>query len=449
MSLMLVDELVCQTYTMRFLSKYTYLLNSEGLRSTIIASSGNLLGSGLSALALILTSKELGPADFGLFSAMLSVMFLVSRIADVGVNLATRRMIARLDGQSETLGAYLSASTGLKLGMSVVLVVVGYVCAPAVAEHWIKTERVDLVRMAMVFGVVNMLYEYYLSVIQGFHKFTEAAVMVIIQGFMKLALVLLFISRAVMNPAQALYIFALTPAFSLINLLKYVTYIKAHFSRAFQYNELFWSSITWTGIAMIASAAADNIDILLVQRYLTSYETGLFSAAARITMFINLVGVSIVSVLSIRVAKYQDLKHLRIFLRKAHVIALVWLLGTGLLLPFSSMFLSTTVGEAYASASMPLALLLVATSVASATGPYASLFYLFDRPQYFAWSGILMTVSLVGLDLLLIPSMGITGAAIAKLISRLLVFVFTLGYAWRSYRAFVEGKKDMKRTKEL
>lgn len=409
--------------------------SSEGLRTSVLVSGGNIFGAVLSGIAMLLLSRILGPGDFGVFSAAFSLLLLVSRIADIGVNLATQRAVSR-EHSSKFIRTLLAHAVLVKLILSLLLILIGCLGADYIASEWLRMEQVRLVRASFVFASFTIAYEFYLSTIQALHRFGEAALIAVSQGIVKLGVVGGMAAMKILNVEWAFYLYGLAPGLILLNASAYVNYI----SSLFRYDPVvareLWRASKWTSLAIVSSALADNIDVLLVQRFLSAEETGLFSAASRITLLINLVSLSLITVLSVRVAKYKEINHLNAYLRKAKWLAIASLVGSLLLIPMSGLLIFFTVGEAYQGSSVALAWLLVSTGLATATGPFTALFYLFDRPDYYAWSGLLLMVSIIAFDAVLIPLWGIDGAGMAKLLARFMVLVFTLGYVWWCYRNF-------------
>lgn len=413
---------------------------SEGIRSSVVVSSGNVLGSGMSAVAMIILSRGLGPKDFGLFSALFSLLLITSRACDMGINLATHRYVAQTSDDVKVLMAFLSQAATLKFILSCSVMLLGWWWAPTIADSWIRTDRVDLVRAVIVLALVNMGYEFFLAVVQGLHKFTYAALLTVAQGTVKFLTTLGLFLVGNLSVAVAIYVYSLAPIVFLLGIWPTLKMVKKYYVFSGKRFNLVWTTLKWTSIAVISATITENIDVLLIQRFLSSYETGIFSAASRITLFVTLIGASVIGVMSIRVAKYRDRANLLKFLRKAHLVAGISLVGVLLLIPMSSFIISISVGDAYVQSQFPLALLLLSAALKLVKGAYAALFYLFDQPEYYAISGVLLATSLLSLDVFLIPRMGILGAAWARIISESVVLVFTIFYTRRSYLAYISNR---------
>ena len=70
-------------------------LLTPGILATLWVSFGSVSSSIIAALSLIITSRLLDPAEFGIFSAQFSLVLLLARIFDFGINLAIQRIISK------------------------------------------------------------------------------------------------------------------------------------------------------------------------------------------------------------------------------------------------------------------------------------------------------------------------------------------------------------------
>jgi len=411
-------------------------IKSQGLRSVINMATGNIGATVVSAVAMIIFSRVLGPTQFGVFSVLFSLLLMLSKVGDAGINIAVQRYVAQNKSHLEDVQTYIRVGSTLKLAIAGALAVIGIL-----AGAWMTKEVLHLsaayelpVILIFVLSAGVIFYEYVNTVLQGVHAFTLSIVSNWIQSLVKLLVGgVVFITHT----TSVLFL-------TLVYLLSPVLGSIVGFPRLpFSYFVPQWDwpvakrllTVTkWTGIAIIAATLADNLDVLLVQNMLNSYETGLYSAAVRIASVASLIAWSLGTVLNVRVASYRDRSHLHAYLKKAVLLALASFVGITALALVSIPAIKYTVGSEFLAASTPLNFLFLATAILTATSPFVALFYLFDKPAYFAYSGIIGTILLLGADLMMIPTFGLLGAAYARILSRLGVLIFTLVYARRSYR---------------
>ncbi len=408
-------------------------MGSEGVRQASVVTTGNLVATGISAIAMIIFSRFLGPEQFGIFSALFSVLMILSKIGDLGVNLTSQRFVAQ-ENNSLATTRLVQTSLYLKIVLSLVLVVVGLVGADWIATSLLRLPaQSHLVRLVFVLSVGVILYEFVASLLTGLQRFNQAVVLNLIQSTGKLVIGSTILYLGYLTVGTVILLYGILPFLASIYGISALpsTLFKISFHKQSLLRILTVGK--WMGVAVISASLAEDIDIVIIKNLLTSYDTGIWSSAVRIATLASLIGWSIGSVLSVRVAKYRDKVHLDSYLRKAVLLAIFSALLVLFLIPFSSLLLTLTVGVEYLAASQSLQLLLISTAILTATIPFGALFYLFDAPQYFAYAGILSSFILIAGDFLLIPVFGTLGAGYARIIMRLIVLLFTLAYARRAY----------------
>jgi len=410
-------------------------VGSSGFLSVLVLGSGNVLGTIISAIALILFSRFMGPTEFGLFSAAFASMQIIVRLSDLGTNMASERAIARVHGKDDQLADRLMRTAlWFKLFCFTIVAIIAFLLAPWISHSLLHLDDLGLIHLAMFTAIGTVFFEYSTVVFQSTHHFALVARITIAQAIGKLGFGLILIWQGMLHSVSGLLVYGLLPGIGA--LLGWTKNPLSSFSLPQTWKKdlgVILSVAKWTGLAAIAATLADNIDTLLVQSFMSSYDTGIWSGAVRIATFASVLGWSVGSVLNVRVAKYSNLEHLSVYLQKAWKISLGIFLFILVGVPLSSLAISLTIGSAYASATLPLQILLISTALTGAATPYVALFYLFDRPEYYAIAGIIQTIILVFGDLIFIPQHGLIGAAWVRVVVRLFVLIFTLLYARSSY----------------
>ncbi len=415
------------------------VVKSKGLLSILVLGSGNIVGTIVSAIALILFSRYMGPTEFGLFSAAFAAMQITVRLSDLGTNMAVERAVARVhDVKGDLADRLMRVAFWFKLVSFILAMIIAWSLAPWISHTLLKIEDLGLIRLAFALSFGTVFFEYSTAVFQSTHRFAMVARITIAQALGKLLFGLILIWQGMLHATTAILIYGLLPGLG--GLMGWSRHILSSLTLPKTWRNdltLILKVAKWTSIAAIAATLADNIDTLIVQSFMSSYDTGIWSGAVRIATFASVIGWSIGSVLSVRVARYSDPKHLREYLSKAWKLSLLVLLVLLCAIPFATIAINLTIGPAYLTGTLPLQILLVATGISGATTPFVALFYLFDKPQYYAIAGVIQTVILVGGDLLFIPQYGLVGAAWVRVVVRLCVTIFTLVYVRRSYLEFL------------
>ncbi|MEI8232339.1 MAG: oligosaccharide flippase family protein [bacterium] len=406
-----------------------------GLLSIAILGSGNVIGTVISAIALILFSRFMGPTEFGLFSAAFAAMQIIIRLSDLGTNMAAERAIARVHGKDDRLADRLMrVALYFKLASFAVFAVIAWFLAPWISLSLLHLENFGLIRTAFLLALGSIFFEYSTIVFQSTNRFAMVARITIAQALGKLLIGLIFIWQGMLHATEGLLIYGIMPGIGA--LAGWKTNPLKSFSLPTSWRkdlQIILKVAKWTAVAAIAATLADNIDTLLVQSFMSSYDTGIWSGAVRIAGFASLLGWSVGSVLNVRVAKYHNIEHLNKYLQKAWKLALFIFVALLISLPLAGLAIKLTIGSAYLSGTIPLQILIVAAGLAGASSPYVALFYLFDRPEYYAIAGIIQTIILIAGDMIFIPQFGLIGAAWVRVVVRMVVLLFTLIYARSAY----------------
>jgi O-antigen/teichoic acid export membrane protein len=163
----------------------------------------------------------------------------------------------------------------------------------------------------------------------------------------------------------------------------------------------------------------------MVKSIMDEYQTGLFAAASRISLLFTLFALSVGTVLNTRVARYNRADLINFYHKTIPaVIGLVIL--TPILVLLAKPLLLLSAGTAYLPALPAVQLLLISSTITMATVLFIAPFYTLNYPQYFMYTGLLQIAALVIGNLMLMPLLGITGSAWAKIGMRTLVLFYTL-----------------------
>jgi O-antigen/teichoic acid export membrane protein len=189
-----------------------------------------------------------------------------------------------------------------------------------------------------------------------------------------------------------------------------------------------------TSIAFVSAGIIENIDILFVQKYLSSYETGLLGGVSRIALLFSLIAYSLGNVLNPRVARYKDKKDVNSYIKKALFLLVACIAAFLAFIPFGKLAILLTVGPEYLPGINILYILTAASFLAIAAVPFLALFYTFEASWYFSVSGILQLVIMIVGNAVFVPLYGLEAAAWTRLSTRLFLFIFTCLVALHQYK---------------
>ncbi|MEN8253405.1 MAG: oligosaccharide flippase family protein [Patescibacteria group bacterium] len=402
------------------------LTSSEGVRQSGITIIGNSLATGLSAIALILISRILGPEKFGEFSVGFAIVMIITRFNDAGLS-STIFKFAAEDNDKKAKLAVFSLTMKYRLMLSLIIAIVG-VTTSSYLSRLLHLENSSLVLIAFIFGLSTAYYEQLLTSLQALHKFTQAVIVNALQAGFKLVSAVFFLLLNLSSVPIIFSLYVLAPLFPLFFSKKLLPdWVKLNLKQRYpKQKKLIIGMAKHSGIAFILAGLIEHIDILFVQHYLNSYETGLLGGTTRISMMFALIAYSLGNVLFPRVARYKTKEHLSKYIKKAGLISTMSLFGFLSFLPFSKFSIWLTIGPEYMPGSFVLNILVAASFLAIASIPFVALFYSYDSAWYFSISGVLqLAIVLIG-NFIFVPIYGLKAAAWTRLITRFSLFLFTL-----------------------
>jgi len=416
------------------MKKYSFLLSSVGLKQSILTIIGNTFGTAFSALALVLFSRVLGPEKFGEFSVGFAIVMILTRVNDIGLNTAILKYATSFEKISDKNKVY-SLTLKLKLYLSLVIFIFGVFSFNWIGEV-LKFQNPYLILVAFIFGLTTVYYEQLLSMLQSLHYFFQAVVINALQAIAKLAGALLMVFLGLKSSFFAFSWYVLAPILPVI-FAKFILPKEVNLKLSIndsQLNSKIWTLAKHSAIGLISAGIIENVDILFLQKYLSTYETGLFAGVSRIALLFSLAAYSLGNVLYPRVAKYHQKKDIGDFLKKALGIVFLSILGFLVLIPFSKFIILFSIGQQYMAGNSILLILTAASFLAIAAIPFVATFYSFQADWYFSVSGILQLIVVFVGNIVFVPTFGLEAAAWTRLITRLLLFVFTSGLSFYLYK---------------
>lgn len=411
---------------------------SSGSFQAITLVVGNMAGTFISAIGLILISRLLGPAQFGEFAAGFSLMSLLTRFQGLGMQIVipktTGALFKHKNWQSQ-VAAVLQTALSLNLTFSFVFVVVG-VLGSDFLSSLLKFDSTIIVLGAFVFAAVTVLFELVTVALQSLHRFVASAGLLIIQSLLKLAIASLAFWFSFTQVNTLFWLFYAAPLVSVVVggiILVRSLQFKGNLFSFSQVGKL-WPVMQHAALTMATLGVIDYVDILLVKSYLNSYEAGLYSGVSQLSLALGVIGASLGAVLNARVSRYTKQSEANDYLHKTVYMVLASVVGFAAFVPLASLAIYLTVGEAYLPALPYLHGLAGASFIYMATVPFVAFFYAQSSARYFSLSAVFQLILVIGGGLLFIPWFGLSGAVGVKLATRFAVFIFTLAYLRATWR---------------
>lgn len=374
-------------------------------------------------LFTVLVARALAPESFGIFSALFALSTLFGSLSDLGISAALVNFLPKVNSDRTVI---LSITFWLQLAIALILFLVSIGFIPVRNIVFPGAQVIHIFYLAVL--VVPIAFETFaVSILRAEKHFTWVAGILSLDSWAKLLLTfLLFRFGELTISSIFLSAIAATSLATALGISHELKHLRKTFPRP-QVLEIV-NFAKWIAILRIFSVGISRIDVILLNALGSSYDAGIFAAASRISLLFVLLVSSLGSVVAPRFSSFTDKAQVKRYLKKLSLLtALVSLsmFAAILLAPlivdfvFGKDYLEAVVVFQYLTLAMIPFLMAIVT-----TNP---LIYFFDQPAFVAKTTVVQVVTIVILDLILIPKYGAIAPTISLGIANLFV-LFLTGY---------------------
>lgn len=401
---------------------------------------GKLFGRVIALATQIIIARVLGPASFGLYALGLTTLKVTGLFAPLGLDKGVVRFGSRYRENRADFSAVIAQSLFLSIGVGLALTLALLIMSP-----WLAVSVFQKPELTPVFRWFSPAIGLYSAV-----RVAAAATTVsqdmryrvkaedLVQPGVELALVLAaFVIGVGLHGAIAAAVLSFVVAFLVVvrdlgrifpQLSLTLTELPLHYRELLQFS--------------IPVALSGGLSILLqfVDRYLVGYymptaQVGIYQAAVQSSVLFSIVLQAFNAIFMPMIADLSSADD-RTQLQELYRISTKW--GVYASLPFFLLMvlmprdvLGAVFGMSYTSGALPLVLLASGQLVNLSTGAVGLLLIMHDRTSTWNRIGASMVVVNVLLGVVLIPRLGLLGAAISSSISIAGQFLLGLLFVWR------------------
>ncbi len=391
----------------------------------ILKNTFSLLFSGIIArllgfIGIVYLARVLGPGDFGKINFAIAIIAYFALIANLGLPLLGTREIAR---ERDKIKDYLDSILTLRLCLALLSFGLLFLLAlflnkPSEIKHLILLYGLGLIPSALLLDWA----------FQGVEKMEYIGLGRILSGGVNLGLVLWLIK----GPEQLLLI----PCFGIAGSLLAAGVLVSIFARSFgkprfKFDLIFWKTLLRQalplGISIGLIQVIYNIDTVMLGFMRSNAEIGYYNAAYKIILALIMVGAVYFDAIFPVISKYyitssESLRKLQSYTAKLMVAISLPLAvgGTILAKPIMNLLYSPE----YDNGIIAFQLLIWVVALIYINMIYARGMWACNRQNEYLKIVTTQALVNIGLNLILIPPLGITGAAISTIWAELLGFFF-------------------------
>jgi O-antigen/teichoic acid export membrane protein len=379
-------------------------------------------------LLTLVVSRQLGPAIFGVFSFLTTVVISANTFSSLGLDIW---MVREITKAPEKAKQYFSTILGLKAGTSLVTLLLVFLIFQATDLPETTLHLLWILSIALIFNTVSQTLWHYGDCFKEFvyHSFLWAASN-IIKSLTGIALVLLY------GELELLIIgVVLAEALALILSIYVIRRRFGPFAPKFQF-AVWWDFLSRSapiGLGVIFSVLYFRLDIVMLQLMTDDRVVGFYSAAYKLFEVVVVLPHSLMIVLfpSLVEEFHTDRGKFKISLKKAFIVFFV--VGSSIALVFfgfSNEIIGLIYGNDFLFSIKVLDVLAIAISLSFLIFLLSNILIVSGWEMTNTWSLVGASTLNIALNLAWIPAHGAIGAAWATVVCEI-VLIGVLGFQSR------------------
>jgi O-antigen/teichoic acid export membrane protein len=416
-------------------------------RGWAVVMGGNVGRMALSFVASVLVARALGPAALGVYAVLGAAVAIAGVVADMGLTVTTvKRVAAVWPGQPDLARQRGRVASWLRVGAAFLFFGLASLLAVPIANQILGLSEVPnaptLFLLAMAGMVAVALSGAASTLLQATKHFGRLSTMSLVNAGLTTVLALLLFATGRLNLVSALVVLGIGT--SLASMIVGYRLLPGNWSlwrppanRVLrQEGAALFQFSRWLWLASLFSVVMLQIDVIMVNRLTVAAAAGMYALALNLARKADVVNHSLYTALLPAASSLADreaiVNYLKNSMKRSGLIAL----GLLVLIPLAGPLIRFFYGPEYTPAIGLFRLLLLMVIFDTFALPIILLVFPLERPKLYAASFALQVLVLVSLAAWLIPQMGPSGAAVAKIMARMagLVLIVWRLRLWRLAR---------------
>ncbi len=372
----------------------------------------------------IVLARWLGAADLGLYQMVITIQGIATLFATFGIGVALTKYVAEYKDDKDKLFQTVSSGFISSVIFGVVTGILVYTLSGTLASVFDMPELARLLKIvAFVFPLTSLL-EASLQLFIGLRKMKTYAYLIILRSFLMILFIVTFVWLGFGVEGAVLGIALSIMAGCILGLYTSRSFLHLNLPGFFHNTKKlvsFGSQVAGINALGLVTVQAD---IILIGYFLTAKDVGQYSIAVTLSNLFFLLPYAIQKITYPATSEYWSKNNHQALQKMSDkstkystCILLVLGLGVGF---FAREIIITMFGTEFLYAALPLWILLIARVIRGGLiMPMGGAFSGIGRPDIAFKLGVLSSGINIALNILLIPHLGITGAAIATTISLL------------------------------
>jgi O-antigen/teichoic acid export membrane protein len=423
----------------------------QGIEDVIVSMTPQLITLIAGLVTAILLARGLGPGGMGQYTLIISISGFVSVASDMGINQTAIRFASRAASVNDTQGQYAVLRWAFRIRLVLVMaaVLAAFILAPYICETiWGMTELIPLLRLSLFISIFTVIASIPIVYFQSLKRFRMNAIVsigetsVTLAGIVVIAwindwsLEFVIMTSIIASIVGTMAFIAIVPKDAFISieeLKKPLKTLKNLFKEPAVLQIKSLENINPNGfllymiISTIIVAISSRADVWLMGYYLDKSQIGVYCIAIYFTIPLSMILSSINMVIWPRASSIKSHSDVKTFLRKTFSLSIIVAICGAIYSLIIPLLMPFVFGSVYAGGVMTAQILCLGYCIAILIGPVGVIGYNLGLIRYYWSINLLQLITLVGINIILLPRVGIIGSAIAIIVNNLVGFAI-FGY---------------------
>lgn len=420
----------------KYYDRIKSLVYSSTAKDTYVLFVGNLGSAFLGFLFTFFIARVLNRQDFGIFSATLNLVVILTSLSDIGITSGLINFISESEANNDVkrTNEYEKAGLTIRLITSLFLAFIVVVFAQYIAKSMLATDDPIVAVWAAIISLALFVPLYFPYVLQAKKQFLKSVIVDNIYYLFRLIALFCLMYYGIVNLHSALatallgFVISLTLSFIFIG-------HKFLFSKPSKeiYANLFKFS-GWIGVNRIISSVSGRLDIQMLASIAGASVTALYSIPSRLSSFIVILTASFSAVLAPRLASFQNKETEKQYLIKATIALIPIIIVTILWVAFAKPFMSIIFPNYMDSVPVFQALTISMIPFIFTAPSVAAIIYAMKKNVYIGVFSFFQLAIIFLLNYYLIPKYGAFGPTLTYGITNTILAIYTwiivIKYYW-------------------
>ena len=382
-------------------------------------------------------ARFLGPDGLGLFSMAMMIIGIIELIAVFGIDGALTKFVAEHKERKEKLYSLVSSALITILIVGIIVALALFIFSNTIASVFNMPSLSLLLKIYAFVFPLSLAHGIIVSYLTGLREMRYYAFIIVLQASLALAFILAFliiglgVEGAMLGTVFAIFV---TVSVAMVIVKRFVHFTVLDYKKNTKVLASFGSRLV--GASMI-NQIYYNIDILMIGYFLTSTDVGYYAVAISLSRFFWLVPRAMATIAYPAISEYWTAGNhqaiSKLVDKTTKYCACILMFAGMSVIFFAKDIITFLFTPEFLPAVLPLIILTIGTVTSGILRPIGVIFASTGKVNLVLIISAIGAVGNVLLNIALIPTYGIIGAAIATTTSYVIGFGITMFLIWKIF----------------